>query len=71
MDKFKFKKYKGNYDLQEFYSLMSKFFTTRKYRRLMPYLYNEENTVWYIAYDVEDNEVLGFINYESYPGELK
>lgn len=53
--------FKDKYDKNEFYMLMGKYFAERKYKKLMPYLVNEENSVWYVA--VNDNEVIGFINY--------
>lgn len=57
------KKFKDNYDKCKFYSLMGKFFAERKYRKLMPYLFNNENLIWNIS--VNDKEVEGFISYKE------
>lgn len=53
--------FKGNYDKSKFYSFMGKFFGERKYKRMMPYLYNDDNVIWHI--EIEKNEVVGFIGY--------
>lgn len=54
--------FKGDYDKSKFYSLMGKFFAERTYRRIMPYLANDDRTVWYVSTD-QNGEVTGFINY--------
>lgn len=59
----KYKQFKGQYDKVEFYSLMGKFFAERKYRKLMPYLFNDEDLVWNIIEN--SDEVDGFISYKE------
>jgi len=55
--------FKGNYDKNKFYSIMGGFFAERKYRKMMPYLFNEEDMVWNV---IENNEVVeGFISYKE------
>lgn len=63
-----FKIFEGNYDKGEFYSLMGKFFAERKYRKMMPYLVNEDNRVWYLV--VKNNEVVAFITYIEKLGRI-
>lgn len=55
--------FKDNYDRNYFYSLMGKYFAERKYRKLMPYLYNEDELIWYL--NIVDKEVTGFISYKD------
>ncbi len=63
-----FKTFEGNYNKSEFYSLMGKFFAERKYRKMMPYLVNEDNRVWYVV--IENNEVVAFITYLEKLGRI-
>lgn len=53
------KKYEGNYNRSEFYSLMGKFFAEPQYKKELPYLTNRDDTVWFIA--IDDGEVNGFV----------
>ena len=55
--------FRGNYNKTIFYSLMGKFFAERKYRKLMPYLFNDEDLIWNIS--VNNEEVEGFISYKE------
>lgn len=56
--------FKGDYDKSKFYSLMGKFFAEKKYKKLMPYLYNSDDIVWTVETDKNNkNEVVGFIGY--------
>lgn len=52
------KKYEGDYDKAEFYSLMGKFFAEPSYKKEMPYLSNKDGTIWFVAVDKE--EVAGY-----------
>lgn len=56
------KYFKCNYNRTEFYSIMGKYFAERNYRKLMPYLVNDDKTEWIIKTNKE-NEVLGFISF--------
>lgn len=60
--------FKDNYDKSEFYSLMGKFFAERKYRKIMPYLVNEDNRVWHLV--IKNNEVVAFITYLEKLGRI-
>lgn len=60
--------FKNDYNKNEFYSIMGGFFAERKYKRMMPYLANDENTAWYVY--VENNKVYGFINYIEKVGRI-
>lgn len=42
-----------------FYSLMGKYFATKEYKKLCPYLSNENSNTWFIA--IEDSQVIGFV----------
>lgn len=55
--------FKENYNNNEFYSIMGKFFAERKYRKLMPYLFNEEGLIWNVI--MKDGNVEGFISYKE------
>lgn len=55
--------FQGNYDKSLFYSLLGKFFAEREYRKMFPYLINEEGSVWIVA--IENNEALGFTIFEE------
>lgn len=52
------KKYEGNYNKAEFYSLMGKFFAEQNYQKALPYLSNRENTIWHVC--LKDGEVVAF-----------
>lgn len=54
--------FKDNYDKGTFYSIMGKFFAEKTYRKLMPYLANDEKTEWIVKTD-KNNNVLGFISF--------
>lgn len=54
--------FEKDYNKSEFYSIMGKFFAERHYRKLMPYLANDEKTTWMVKVD-RSNNVLGFISY--------
>lgn len=57
------KVFKDKYDKNEFYMLMGKFFAERKYRKIMPYLFNDEDLIWNIV--INDGTVEGFISYKE------
>jgi predicted GNAT family acetyltransferase len=46
-----------------FYSLMGKYFATKEYKKLCPYLSNENSNTWFIAIEdsQEDSQVVGFV----------
>lgn len=50
--------YKENYDREEFYSIMGKFFAEPGYQKDLPYLTNRENTIWYVK--THENSVAAF-----------
>ena len=52
------KVYMGNYDEAEFYSIMGKFFAERTYKKIMPYLANDKNKIWYLYF--HNDELVGF-----------
>ncbi len=52
------KVFKDNYDRGEFYSVMGKYFAERIYRKLLPYLINEKEKVWYLFF--ENQTLCGF-----------
>ena len=52
------KVFKDNYDRGEFYSIMGKYFAERIYRKLLPYLINEKEKVWYLFF--ENQTLCGF-----------
>lgn len=52
------KVYIGNYDRKEFYSIMGKYFAERVYRKILPYLTNDKDKIWYLFFS--DNELAGF-----------
>lgn len=56
--------FKGDYDRNEFYSIMGKFFAEPFYKKELPYLTNRENTVWYL--NIKNGEVVAFSNYEEH-----
>ncbi len=53
------KKYEGNYDRGEFYSLMGKFFAEPAYKKQLPYLVNRESNIWFVA--INNDVVIGFV----------
>lgn len=57
-NKYDIKVYIGNYNKEEFYSVMGKFFAERCYRKVLPYLINDVDKIWYLIYDKK--EFLGF-----------
>ncbi|HFL3653899.1 TPA: hypothetical protein ACG3P3_001623 [Clostridioides difficile] len=58
-----YKIFEGDYDKRLFYSLLGQFFAERKYRKMFPYLVNEENSIWIVA--IENDEVVGFTIFEE------
>jgi len=52
------KKYEGNYDRSEFYSIMGKYFAEKKYKKEMPYLENRESYTWFLAFT--NDKLIGF-----------
>lgn len=52
------KVYMENYDKTEFYSIMGKFFAEKIYRRVIPYLINDKDKIWYLFFS--DEELVGF-----------
>lgn len=52
------KVYMGNYDKSEFYSIMGKFFAERIYKRVLPYLINDKEKIWYLFFS--GDELAGF-----------
>ncbi|HFL3696552.1 hypothetical protein [Clostridioides difficile] len=58
-----YKIFQGNYDKRLFYSLLGQFFAEREYKKMFPYLVNEEGSIWIVA--IENNEVLGFTTFEE------
>lgn len=52
------KKYEGNYNRAEFYSLMGKFFAEQNYKKILPYLSNRESTIWHVC--LKDEDVVAF-----------
>ena len=52
------KMYSENYDKVEFYSIMGKFFAEREYKRVLPYLSNDKDKIWYLFFNKE--ELVGF-----------
>ena len=58
-----YKIFEGDYDKRLFYSLLGKFFAEREYRKMFPYLVNEEDSIWIVA--IENDEVVGFTIFEE------
>lgn len=52
------REYMGNYNKEQFYSIMGRFFAERIYRKKMPYLCNEREKIWYLFY--KGKELVGF-----------
>jgi hypothetical protein len=48
----------GDYDREFFYGKMGRFFAEDKYKRLLPYIRNEPDRVWFLI--EEDNRVIAF-----------
>jgi predicted phosphoadenosine phosphosulfate sulfurtransferase len=59
--KMKYEIFQGDYDRSKFYSLMGKFFAEKEFRKVFPYLSNEDGRVWIVA--TEEDEVLGFTTF--------
>lgn len=55
--------FKGQYNRNDFYFYMGKFFAERKYRKLMPYLFNEDDMIWCL--NIVNEAVTGFISYKE------
>lgn len=55
--------FSGDYNKKDFYCYMGKYFAEREYRKLMPYLINDTETVWNIQ--ACGNDVNGFIGYKE------
>lgn len=55
-------KFEGDYNKQEFYSLMGQFFAEKDYQKRLPYLYNDSNMTWCLCLDTQKN-VLAFSSY--------
>ena len=55
---FEVKTYIGNYDKNEFYTIMGKYFAERIYRKQLPYLINDKDKVWYLFF--KKKELAGF-----------
>lgn len=52
------REYMGNYNKEQFYAIMGRFFAERVYRKKMPYLCNERDKIWYLFY--RRKELVGF-----------
>ena len=52
------KVYSKNYDKEEFYTIMGKYFAEKVYKKEMPYLFNDKDKVWYLFFD--EKELVGF-----------
>lgn len=52
------KSYVGNYDKNEFYMIMGKYFAERIYKKKMPYLVNDKDKIWYLFFC--GSELAGF-----------
>ncbi|MEI3529649.1 MAG: hypothetical protein V8Q75_01065 [Bacilli bacterium] len=52
------KEYMGNYNKEQFYAIMGRFFAERVYRKKLPYLCNERDKIWYLFYRAKD--LVGF-----------
>lgn len=55
------KVFENNYDRAEFYSLMGRFFAEKEYKKVLPYLENQEKLVWLLY--LVDNEVQAFSSF--------
>lgn len=53
------KEFMGNYNKEQFYSTMGRFFAERVYRKKLPYLYNEREKIWYLFY--KRKELVDFV----------
>lgn len=56
--------FKDDYNKNEFYALMGKYFAEPNYKKELPYISNKDNTVWYIDVNKYD-EVLAFNSFEE------
>lgn len=52
------REYMGNYNKEQFYAIMGRFFAERVYRKKLPYLCNERDKIWYLFY--RRKELVGF-----------
>lgn len=52
------REYMGNYNKEQFYAIMGRFFAERVYRKKLPYLCNERDKIWYLFYRAKD--LVGF-----------
>lgn len=50
--------FEGNYNTNEFYKVMGKYFAEQPYKKEMPYMVNRETNVWFLA--LEGKTVIGF-----------
>lgn len=50
--------YEGAYDKRDFYYYMGDIFASKKIRRELPYLCNEEGRRWFLAF--ENDQLIGF-----------
>lgn len=55
--------FEGDYDKREFYFYMGDVFASRDIRNDMPYLYNEEDRVWFLY--MIDDELAGFASIQE------
>ncbi|EQF22239.1 hypothetical protein QEW_4408 [Clostridioides difficile CD160] len=58
-----YKIFQGDYDKRSFYSLLGQFFAEREYKKMFPYLVNEEDSIWIVA--IQNDEVVGFTTFEE------
>ena len=64
------KVYSKNYNKEEFYSIMGKYFAEKVYKKKLPYLCNDKDKVWYLFFDSKNlvgfcgiKEGLDYINF--------
>ena len=55
-------KYEGEYNKDEFYKVMGKYFAEPKYQKEMPYMSNKPETTWFVMIEEQNfsNVVVGF-----------
>ncbi len=63
------RKFEGDYNRQEFYSLMGQFFAEKNYQKKLPYLYNDDKMIWCLCLDNKKN-VLAFSSYTIKKSEI-
>ena len=56
------KEYKGEYNRKEFYSIMGQFFAEPLYKRILPYLKNDDDYIWLI--NKRGSKVVAFTAYK-------